>query len=160
MGACCASGSDMRLFGRKSKPVFDQEKARLLRNLDEAWVRHLEVLRREIANLIVAADPGLMVRCYEKAWTFEREIADNPARAQAEEVALVAKFPMFSEFELLGTRHFARTVKREIFFPTTLWWSVITILAACWFSCVAAMNSLQNMPFTMLSVAFMRIGLD
>jgi hypothetical protein len=83
--------------------------------------RHLEVLRREIANLIVAADPELMVRCYEKAWTFEREIADNPARAQAEEVALVAKFPMFSDFELLGTRHFVPySQARDIFSDDTL----------------------------------------
>lgn len=97
----------MGLFGKSSKPPpCDNEKMRLASNLDEAEVRYLEVLRRELANLIVAADPDLMIRCYEKAWNFEREIANNPARTHAEESALVAKFPMFSDFDLLGTRHF------------------------------------------------------
>jgi hypothetical protein len=95
------------LFGKKARaPVYDHEKARLARNLDEAEVRHLEVLRREIANLIAESDPELMIRCYEKVSAFEREITANRERAVAEEAALVAKFPMFSDFEMLGTRHF------------------------------------------------------
>jgi hypothetical protein len=95
------------LFGKKAQTLdYDHKKARLARNLDEAEIRHLEVLRREIANLIVESDPELMMRCYEKAWAFEREITANLERAVAEEAALVAKFPMFSEFEMLGTRHF------------------------------------------------------
>jgi hypothetical protein len=94
----------MGLFRRKARPI--HVGSRLAQNLDEAETRHLEVLRREIANLIVAVDPDLMVRCYERAWAFEREISENPVRAQAEETALVAKFPLFSEFDLIGTRHF------------------------------------------------------
>jgi hypothetical protein len=96
----------MGLFGEKAQPAYDHERARLARNLDEAEVRHLEVLRREIANLIVIVDPDLITRCYDKAWSFERESAENPVRAQAEEAALVAKVPMFSDFDLIGTRHF------------------------------------------------------
>jgi hypothetical protein len=96
----------MGLFGKKAQPTYDHEKVQLARNLNEAEVRCLEGLRREIANLIVLVDPDLMTRCYEKSWNFEREIAENVIRAQAEEAALVAKFTMFSEFDLLGTRHF------------------------------------------------------
>jgi hypothetical protein len=94
----------MGLFGKKSH--INQETARVGRNLAEAEVRYLEVLRREIANLIVQSDLDLMMRCYQRAWTFEREITNCPERAVAEEAALVVKFPMFSEFDLLGTRHF------------------------------------------------------
>lgn len=96
----------MGLFGKKAPPEYDHQKVHLARNWNEAEVRYLEALRREIANLIVVVDPDLMTRCYDKAWSFEREIAENPARAQAEEAALVAKFPMFSDFDLIGTRHF------------------------------------------------------
>jgi hypothetical protein len=95
------------LFGKKAQaPNYNYENARLARNLEEAEVRHLEVLRREIANLIVESDPDLMIRCYEKAWAYEREITASPERAVAEKAALVAKFPMFSDLEMLGTRHF------------------------------------------------------
>jgi hypothetical protein len=46
------------------------------------------------------------MRCYQKAWTFEREIAESPQRAVAEEAALVAKFPTVEEFDVIATRHF------------------------------------------------------
>ena len=94
----------MGLFGKK--PNINHEAARLEHNLAEAEVRYLEVVRREIANLIVQSDPDLMMRSYQRAWTFEREIAASLERAIAEEAALVAKYSTFSEFELLGTRHF------------------------------------------------------
>ena len=47
------------LFGKKAARAapYDPEKARLTRNLHEAEARHLEVLRREVANLIVELDP-------------------------------------------------------------------------------------------------------
>ncbi|MCW6507081.1 hypothetical protein [Lichenifustis flavocetrariae] len=95
----------MGLFGRKVQQP-DPALARLARNLDEAEIRHLEVLRREVANLIVETDPDLMVRCYERAWAWERETAKNPDRLRADELALVAKIPMFQDFDIFGTRHF------------------------------------------------------
>jgi hypothetical protein len=105
----------MGLFGKMAQALnsnhenarlTNHQNDRLARNLSEAETRYLEVLRREIANLIVASDPDLLMRCYQKAWTFEREIADSPQRAIAEEAALVAKFPMFEDFDLIATRHF------------------------------------------------------
>ncbi len=97
----------MGLFGKRAQaPEQNYEKSLLVRNLKDAEVRHLELLRREIANLLVDSDPDLMIRCYEKAWAFEREITASRERAVAEEAALVAKFPMFTDFDILGTRHF------------------------------------------------------
>jgi hypothetical protein len=90
----------MRLF----RP--DPNLERLARHLHESESRYLAVLRREVANLIIATEPDLMVRCYEKAWSWERETAGNPERLRAEEMALVAKFPMFQDFDVLGIRHF------------------------------------------------------
>jgi len=94
------------LFGKKARPEQSSNLRQLVSNLTEAEVRYLEALRREIANLIVESDPDLMVKCYEKAWAFEREIAGSPERATAEEAALSAKFPMFRDFDILETRHF------------------------------------------------------
>ncbi len=96
----------MGLFTKK-QPAYDQEKAMLAVSLIEAEERYLGGLRREIANLIVAIDPDLMTRCYDKAWDFEREIAANVVRAEAEEAALIAKFPQFSDFDLRHTSHTA-----------------------------------------------------
>ena len=104
----------MGLFGKIAQALnSNHENARLARSLTEADVRYLEVLRREIANLIVETDPDLMTRCYQKAWTFEREIAESPQRAVVEEAALVAKFPMIEEFDLIATRHFVPYQKAQ-----------------------------------------------
>jgi len=76
------------------------------RLLQDAETRFLEALQREIANLLVQRDLDLMVQCYDRAATFEWEMAQNAERAKAEEAALTAKFPFFSDFDLIGTRHF------------------------------------------------------
>ncbi|MCJ2105537.1 hypothetical protein MKK70_09115 [Methylobacterium sp. E-041] len=95
----------MGLFGRRAqqltKPAWE-----VTNNLREAESRYVEILRREISNLIVEFDPELMVRSYQKAWTWEQETALNPDRLRADEAALVAKLPMFEDFDLIGTRHF------------------------------------------------------
>ena len=46
-----------------------------------------------------------MTRCYEKAWAFERDIAESE-QAAAEEAALVAKIPMFRRLRHHWLRHF------------------------------------------------------
>jgi uncharacterized cupin superfamily protein len=52
----------MGLFGKLAQALnSNHENARLTRNLSEAEVRYLEVLRREVANLIVESDPDLMM---------------------------------------------------------------------------------------------------
>jgi hypothetical protein len=108
----------MGLFGKMAQALnSNPENVRLARNRAEAEVRYLEVLRREIANLIVEYDSDLMMRCYQTAWTFEREIAESPQRAIAEEAALVAKFPMFEEFDLIATRHFVPYQEAR-----NMWW--------------------------------------
>jgi len=93
------------LFGRKAQQL-GQALARVTENWDEAEIRHLEVLRRELANLMVEADPYLMLQSYEKAWAWEQETAARPDRLRADEAALLAKIPMFRDFDLIGTRHF------------------------------------------------------
>ncbi len=82
----------MGFFGRKIKEP-DSHLGQGARNLREAEIRYMEVLRRELANMIVEADPDLMVRSYEKAWNWERETADRPDRLRADEQALVTKIP-------------------------------------------------------------------
>lgn len=96
----------MGFFRRSKAREPDPNLVRLSRDLDEAEVRHLQVLRREIANLLVAVDPDLMARCYERVWNWERETAKAPDRLHADELALVSKIKAFGDFDPLATRHF------------------------------------------------------
>lgn len=91
----------MGFFGRKAKGAY-QDREEAARNLREAETRYLEVLRREIANLIMGVDPDLMVRAYEKARSWEQETAGNADRLRADEHALIVKVPMFEEFDRIG----------------------------------------------------------
>ena len=96
----------MSLFRKTNPQEPNIDTARLTRNLDEAEIRHLEVLRREVGNLIVVNDPDLMVRCYERAWVWERETSAAPDRLRADEIALVTKIKHFQDFDIINQRHF------------------------------------------------------
>ncbi|MER8965660.1 hypothetical protein NKI25_08035 [Mesorhizobium sp. M0808] len=83
------------------------DKAALRRNVNEAEERYLEVLRREISNILLNVDPDLMVRTYEKGWRYQDELVTaGRERTSADLKALTLKHKSFSEFDLLGTRHF------------------------------------------------------
>jgi hypothetical protein len=73
----------------------------------DAENRYIEVLRRELANAIVSDSPDKMVALYRKAWTFEQEMLNaDAARVQAEFDVLTKRYPLYEDFDLLGTRHF------------------------------------------------------
>ena len=97
----------MGLFARK-KPIdtTNWEAERLAKNVSEAEIRYLEVLRREIGNLIMASDPDLMERSYRKAHAYESAIRKDPARWQADEVALTTRIRVFEDFDAVAVHHF------------------------------------------------------
>jgi len=69
--------------------------------------RYLEVLRREIGNLIIQSDPDIMLKVYEKAECLESHYRDAPKdHAQVALKCLTDKYPMFIDFDFIGTRHF------------------------------------------------------
>ncbi|UPK02819.1 hypothetical protein [Bradyrhizobium sp. 170] len=73
----------------------------------ESETRYLEVLRRELANVIVSDDPAKMVAAYYKAGEFEREMsASASSRVDAELDVLTERYPIYDEFDLLNVRHF------------------------------------------------------
>jgi hypothetical protein len=73
---------------------------------NEANDRYLEVLRRELAN-IVAGDPNKMIKLYRKAKAQEREMSGaNKSRVQAELAALTHKYPAYEDFDKIATKHF------------------------------------------------------
>ena len=80
------------VFGLKTKFAFDLEIDALERSLREAKICYLGFLQRTIANLIITEDPDLMLRCYQKAWLFERDLNEDPKRFQPEREALSATF--------------------------------------------------------------------
>lgn len=83
------------------------DKAVLQRTYNEAEDRYLEVLRREIGNILLNIDPELMVRTYEKGRRYQDELVEaGMERTSAEFKALALKHKFFSDFDLLGTRHF------------------------------------------------------
>lgn len=73
----------------------------------DAENRYIEVLRRELANIIVSDNPSKMVSLYRKAWGFEQDMLKaDAARVQAEFDVLTNRYPLYADFDLLGTRHF------------------------------------------------------
>lgn len=79
----------------------------LRQNVNEAETRYLEVLRREIGNILMNADPNLMLSAYEKGWNYQDEITKaGQERTVADLTSLTLKHQFFSDFDLLCTRHF------------------------------------------------------
>jgi hypothetical protein len=74
---------------------------------NEANDRYLEVLRRELANIIARDDPYKMIALYGKAKVHEGEMlrADKP-RVRAELTALTHEYPVYADFDKIGTKHF------------------------------------------------------
>jgi len=61
----------------------------------DAENRYIEVLRRELANMIVSDNPSKMVTLYRKAWAFEQEMQKaDAARVQAEFEVLTQRYPL------------------------------------------------------------------
>ena len=99
----------MGLFGKRPPPGPTQQDmliTSLQRHADEAETRYLEVLRREIANMLMVSDQDRFDRLYAKAAAFEAEMARaDTQRVEAEEATLIAKFRSFYDFEILGSYH-------------------------------------------------------
>ncbi|WP_036291391.1 hypothetical protein [Methylosinus sp. PW1] len=96
----------MGLFSKPKPAAPDPRLVQLAEDCNEAEIRHLDLLRREIANILIGVDPDLMVRTYQRAWEHEREVQGNEERLRTDEAALVVKFPRFPDFDLLNVRHF------------------------------------------------------
>ncbi|WP_334367281.1 hypothetical protein [Bradyrhizobium sp. AZCC 1578] len=69
--------------------------------------RYLEVLQRELANVISRDNPDRMIALYRKAKAQERELLKaDKARIQADLTALTHKYPVYEDFDKIGTKHF------------------------------------------------------
>ena len=74
---------------------------------NDANERYLEVLQRELANVIARDNPDKMIALYRKAKEQEREmLKSDKARVQAELTALTHKYPVYEDFDKIGTKHF------------------------------------------------------
>lgn len=94
-------------LGTSQAPAHQADTAALRRNVNEAEDRYLEVLRREIGNILIDVDPDLMVSTYEKGWRYQDEVLEaGKERISADLKSLTLKHPFFQDFDLLGTRHF------------------------------------------------------
>lgn len=61
-------------IGADQKQTTQSDSISLRRNVEEAENRYLEVLRREIGNILVNLDSDLMVGTYEKGWRYQDEV--------------------------------------------------------------------------------------
>jgi hypothetical protein len=78
-------------------------------NISEAEERYQEVLRRELANIIQDISLEAFEKAFYKMQEFEEEmLRAKDTRRKAELQALVQKYEFFSDFDLIGTRHFVR----------------------------------------------------
>jgi hypothetical protein len=74
---------------------------------NDANDRYLEVLLRELANVIAHDNPNKMITLYRKARAQEREMLKaDKARVQAELTALTHKYPVYEDFDKIGTKHY------------------------------------------------------
>jgi hypothetical protein len=79
----------------------------LNRNVDEAEMRYLDGLRRELANEIMLADTDAFYRSFHKSRQYEKDLRKaGKERIDAEFKALCMKYPSFQDFEPFGTMHF------------------------------------------------------
>lgn len=98
-GASAASKRAKKLLGWNTE---ESERIRL-----QTETRYLDILRRELANLIVSDDPRKMVNAYYKAWDFERTMSKAPSsRVDAELNVLTERYPLYGDFDLVNLRHF------------------------------------------------------
>jgi hypothetical protein len=74
---------------------------------NDANERYLEILQRELANVIARDNPDEMIALYRKARAQEREMLKaDKARVQAELTALTHKYPVYEDFDKIGTKHY------------------------------------------------------
>ncbi|MCA2377582.1 hypothetical protein ATU3C_12560 [Agrobacterium genomosp. 3 str. RTP8] len=86
--------------------LWEITRSNLEREKREAYIRYLETLLREVANLLIAESPSNMERLYMKAKRREREATESLERAEAERTALAHKYPYFEKFDIVGAKHF------------------------------------------------------
>ena len=79
----------------------------LNRNVDEADMRYLECVRRELANEMIAEDTEAMYRAFHKMRQYEKDLKkDGKERIDADFKSICMKYPSFQEFDPFRTRHF------------------------------------------------------
>jgi hypothetical protein len=94
-------GTEDRMFFKTKKPA-DREVPRLA-NLQ---TRYVNVRRRELANIIMGSDIEVFEAAFHHMRIWEGEmVAADPKRISAEYAAILAQFPDFEDFDLLGLRH-------------------------------------------------------
>jgi hypothetical protein len=107
LGHAIGSSSGQRSMAKKANSTLgwranENERLRL-----DAETRYIDVLRRELANIIVTDNPAAMGNLYRKCWAFELEMQKADAsRVESELTVLTARYPLYVDFDLLGTRHF------------------------------------------------------
>ena len=83
------------------------EIARIESGRAEDQDRYLEVLRRELANLILVRAPERMVAAYEAGMAFHEAVQNvSSNERQSKMQQLSQKYPDYRDFDLLEVRHF------------------------------------------------------
>src|SRR3974390_1720824 len=83
---------------------------------NDANDRYLEVLRRELANVIDRDNPDKMMALYRKAKAQNREMLKaDKARVQAELTAITHKYPVYEDFDKIGTKHYVPSSGKPLF---------------------------------------------
>lgn len=87
----------------------EQQDAEYMRQRQQYYdfTEYLEVLRREVANLLINDAPDTLLTAYDEAIEYEKSIRERPTTfLQDERTRLSQKYPKYPDFDLLQTRHF------------------------------------------------------
>jgi hypothetical protein len=97
----------MKKLRRAYKAEVDANSERLIRNVDEAEMRYLSTVRREVTQEILNDDPQAFRRAFDKAHQYEIDLRKAaPDRVTSDFASLCHKYPGFVDFEAMGTRHY------------------------------------------------------
>jgi hypothetical protein len=73
----------------------------------QAEARYLDKLRRDLATLLLLENPDALLSAWEKAARYHQELAAaTPERRRSEAEELKNRFRFFTDFDILGLRHF------------------------------------------------------
>ena len=96
-------GYGRRRPSKKEHSIVGWRSAKSERLRLDADTRYIEVLRRELANIIISENLNKMVALYRKCWTFEQEILKaDAAKVQAEFEVIIKRYPLYEHFDRLA----------------------------------------------------------
>lgn len=95
-----------RLYKTMRREIVNTEDLQRLQS-NKDLTAYMEVLRREVGAWLMLRDPDALLEAYDEIRIYENEVRNGLASFRDDEAKkLSEKYPFYSDFDILGTRHF------------------------------------------------------